>query len=103
MLERLGYRVSAYTHPEKALEEYRRGPGTFDLVFSDLTMPGMNGLQLLAAVRELRADQPFVLCSGIFSETDREVAAARGVTVLLPKPLNVAVLNEAVITALGKK
>jgi len=103
MLERLGYRVSAHGRAEQALAEYERAPATFDLVFSDLTMPEMSGLQLLEAVRRLRADQPFILCSGIFSDADRKVADAHGVTLLLPKPLNVAVLNEAVITALGKK
>jgi CheY-like chemotaxis protein len=95
MFERLGYRVSVHIQAETALAEYRAGPAGFDLVFSDLTMPGMSGLQLLAAVRAIRASQPFILCSGIFSESDRQAAARQGVTLLLPKPLNFAALNEA--------
>jgi len=102
ILERLGYRVSAHTRADRALEEYESAPGKFDLVFSDLTMPDMSGLQLLEAVRRLRPEQPFVLCSGIFSDSDRKAAATHGVTMLLPKPLNVAVLSETVATALAK-
>jgi signal transduction histidine kinase/ActR/RegA family two-component response regulator len=103
MFERLGYRVSAHTTPEAALAEYRARPGTFDLVFSDLTMPGMSGLHLLAAVRALRADQAFVLCSGLFSDSDRQAAAQHGVSVFVPKPLSVAALNEAAVEALRQK
>lgn len=103
MFERLGYRVSAFTAPEAALAEYRARPGTFDLVFSDLTMPGMNGLHLLAAVRALRADQAFVLCSGLFSDSDRQAAAEHGVLVFVPKPLSLTALNEAVVAALRQK
>ncbi len=103
MFERLGYRVSAHTQAGTALAEYQAQAGAFDLVFSDLTMPGMNGLQLLAAVRAIRAGQPFVLCSGIFSESDRQAAVTQGVSVLLPKPLSLATASEAVATALRRK
>jgi signal transduction histidine kinase/ActR/RegA family two-component response regulator len=100
IFERLGYRVCAHTRAERALEEYRREPAAFDLVFSDLTMPGMNGLQLLAAIRAVRTDQPFILCSGIFSESDRQAASSYGVSVLLPKPLAIDTIGAAVKTAL---
>jgi CheY-like chemotaxis protein len=103
MFERLGYRVSAHLRAEPALAEYRANPADFALVFSDLTMPGMNGLQLLAAVQSLRAGQPFVLCSGMFSESDRREATAGGVTMLLPKPLSLAAVRDAVSAALQRK
>ena len=103
MFERLGYRVSAHLRADEALAEYRANPEDFSLVFSDLTMPGMNGLQLLAAVQALRPGQPFVLCSGLMSESDRREAMARGVTLLLPKPLNLAAVNEALAAAMCRK
>jgi CheY-like chemotaxis protein len=103
MFERLGYRVSAHERAEEALAEYRASPADFSLVFSDLTMPGMNGLQLLAAVQTLRPGQPFVLCSGLFSESDRREATARGAALLLPKPLSLAAVNEALAATLCRR
>ena len=43
MLERLGYKVQAETDPRKALEVFASNPEQFDLVITDMTMPGMTG------------------------------------------------------------
>ena len=103
MLERLGYRVATHGNADAALADYRVAPVSFDLVFTDLTMPGRTGLELLAAVRAIRAEQACVLCSGILNEADRQEAARLGVSVVLTKPLNLATLAAAVTRALGEK
>lgn len=102
ILEHLGYVVSAHVQPAEAWREYERRPADFALVVSDLTMPELGGLELLARVRALRRDQPFVLSSGFFSEAERDEAAARGATVLLPKPISYATLGQAAAAALGR-
>lgn len=102
ILETLGYRVSAYARPEAAWAEYERGRGDFALVVSDLTMPGLGGLELLARVRGRDPDRPFVLTSGFFSEQERVAAEALRVTILLPKPLGMDTLGLAVARALGR-
>ena len=54
MLERLGYRINAFTDSVTALEYFRLQPEVFDLVITDLTMPGMTGdtlSQKLLAIR----------------------------------------------------
>jgi len=102
ILSRLGYRVSAHDRAEKAWADYEAHPGEFAVVLSDLTMPGMNGLQLLARVRAARGGQPFVLTSGFFSEAERYEAARLGVTALLPKPLGYAEIARAIAAALGR-
>jgi signal transduction histidine kinase len=102
MLERLGYRVSAYTRARAALAEYRARPEGFALVLSDLTMPEMTGLQLLAGVQAIRPGQAVLLCSGIFTDAERQQAAAHGVEVFLVKPLNLEVLGAAVARALRR-
>src|SRR2546428_3540604 len=53
MLEQLGYKVTGCTDPEKALEMFGSGPQDFDVVVSDLSMPGMSGVDL---ARELLAN-----------------------------------------------
>lgn len=102
ILESLGYRVSAHARPEAAWAEYVRGSGDFALVVSDLTMPGLGGLELLARVRARDPDRPFVLTSGFFSERERVEAEALRVTILLPKPLSVDTFGLAVARALGR-
>lgn len=102
ILESLGYRVSAHARPEVAWAEYERGEGEIALVVSDLTMPGMGGLELLARVRARDPGRPFVLTSGFFSEQERAAAEALRVTVMLPKPLSVDTLGLAVARALGR-
>jgi DNA-binding NtrC family response regulator len=44
-----GYDTRQYTDPRKAFEEYRHGG--YDMVITDLNMPGMNGIELLKAIR----------------------------------------------------
>ncbi len=98
MLVHLGYTVSAHTRPEEAWTEFLGNPGGFDLVISDLTMPGLNGLQLLARIRSARRAQSCVLSSGFFSEAESREALALGL-VLLPKPLSYDSLGKAVAAA----
>jgi two-component system catabolic regulation response regulator CreB/two-component system response regulator ChvI len=44
-LMRIGYKVTSYVDPSKALEEFK--PGHFDLALLDIRMPGINGFELL--------------------------------------------------------
>lgn len=60
-------RIEAFTDPEAALA--RACEQRFDLVISDYRMPGMNGVRLLAQLRELQPECRRVILSG---QTDRE-------------------------------
>lgn len=101
LLEVLGYRVRCWTNPVAAWAEYQREPGAFAVLVSDLSMPEMTGMDLLERVRGVSAKQPFVLCSGYFSEAEQELAERLGVSVLLPKPLDRDKLAQALSAALG--
>jgi DNA-binding NtrC family response regulator len=87
VLQRLGYAVSAYLRADEALGEFVTSPDRFGLVLSDLTMPGLNGLQFAAGIREVRPDFPLVLVSGYWSEADLVEAHRLRVSATLPKPL----------------
>ena len=51
-LERLGYQVDACTHPRDALGLLDANPGRYALLVTDLTLPDMDGEQLLERSRE---------------------------------------------------
>jgi CheY-like chemotaxis protein len=96
LLERQGFRVSGYTDPREALAAARADPGRFDLVVTDYNMPGMSGLAVAGALREIRADLPVVLASGYITEELRQKAPAAGVRELIYKPNTIDDLCEAV-------
>lgn len=74
----------------RQLAEFTATSDRFALVLSDLTMPGMNGLQLAALVRAQRPGVPLVLVSGYWGEADHAEARRIGVTATLHKPLTYA-------------
>jgi len=68
-LERFGYTVLTAVDGEDAVERFRQRSHAIDLVISDLTMPGMTGVDCLTAMREVRPDISFVLSSGYSVDT----------------------------------
>src|SRR5262249_32335060 len=61
----------------------------FDLVFSDLSMPGMTGWELARPVQEAVPGLPVVLVSGFAVEVGPEELRASGVHAVLAKPINI--------------
>jgi PAS domain S-box-containing protein len=96
LLERQGYRVSGFTNPQDALSAARANPQQYDIAVTDYSMPGMSGLEVATALREIRADLPVVLASGYITEELRKAAPAAGVLDLIYKPDTVEELCDAV-------
>ncbi|MEQ1515201.1 MAG: ATP-binding protein [Usitatibacteraceae bacterium] len=85
LLERRGYHVHAYTDQQEALDALNINAAQYDLVVTDYNMPGLSGLDVARAVREVRAELPVVVASGFITEALREQATAAGVRELLFK------------------
>ncbi|GLS42589.1 ATP-binding protein [Methylobacterium brachythecii] len=60
----LGYVTVLASSPKEALDELARDADRFDVVFSDVVMPGMNGVELAHRIREEHQDLPVLLASG---------------------------------------
>ncbi len=103
MLAGLGYRVTARTKPQEALEEFRCQPGDFDLLITDQTMPKMSGVQLIGEARKICPGLPVILCTGYSAAISEESAAEQGISHFLMKPLTMRVLSETVRQALEEK
>jgi PAS domain S-box-containing protein len=89
MLDRLGYRVDAYTRASEALEAFRSQPGRFDLVLTDLSMPGASGIDFARSVLELRPDIPVILTTGYIDPDDLERVQRIGVREVILKPTTI--------------
>jgi PAS domain S-box-containing protein len=64
-LQNLGYSVTSCTDPVRALEMFAAHPDAYDLVFTDLAMPGLNGVDLACRIHEIRRQTPILLVSGL--------------------------------------
>ncbi|MGA7927862.1 MAG: response regulator [Candidatus Sulfotelmatobacter sp.] len=73
MLETRGYRVASYSSGEEALERFKQGG--VDLVVTDMAMPGLDGPQLIAAIKNLSPHTPAILISSKVRVYDHESQA----------------------------
>jgi len=96
LLQRQGYRVSAFTDACAAIEAVRADPGQFDLAVTDYNMPGMSGLEVAQALKQIRQDLPVALASGYITEELQKQAPAAGVSELIYKPNTAEELSETV-------
>jgi CheY-like chemotaxis protein len=87
ILGTLGYRVTASSSSLEALELFRGKHREFDLVFADLTMPGMTGVELAGEMLSIRPDIPIILCTGYSESITEERAREIGVRQVVTKPM----------------
>ncbi len=102
MLEGLGYRVVTETDPLKAIETFKEGRDTFDLVITDKTMPHLTGFDVVREIRMIRTDIPVVLCSGFQDKEDMDKLKELGINQLIAKPTRMSVLAKAIRDELDK-
>ena len=76
-------------------------PHLFDVIVTDVHMPGLSGLDVLAALRCTRWTTPVILITAFGDEETRSEARALGAIDILDKPFNPDNLKIAVIRALG--
>lgn len=97
---RNSFRIATATGPEQGLAAIAdRGP--FAVVVSDLRMPGMNGIQFLAAVRAQAPDTVRVMLTGQADMADAIAAVNQGAIFrFLLKPSNAIILGKVIESAL---
>ena len=85
-LARAGYRVTGCDDPHAAIRLFAENAGNFDVVVTDLTMPAMNGFDLIQELRAVRPDVPVIMTSGYVREADQARAADLGIGRIILKP-----------------
>jgi PAS domain S-box-containing protein len=100
LLADLGYESLLATDPNEALDILGREANALDLVFTDVVMPGMSGIDLAQEIGRRHPDMPVVLTSGY-----SHVLADQGAHgfPLLHKPYSVKGLSEALNEALQRR
>lgn len=100
ILEVAGHEVVGAETAERALELLEESD--FELVVSDVVMPGLSGLELLGAVLARRASLPVVLVTGAGTYDTLSEALTRGAAGLVTKPFAHIELQTAVADALER-
>ena len=98
ILERAGFAVVAVPSSADALSLSRARREGFDLILTDVRMPGMNGIELATTIRADRPDQPIVLVSGNLGDVD--VPAALDPIGRLAKPFRAEDVARAATAAI---
>ncbi len=100
MLKNLGYTTLGCSHPEQGLAVFEERQDDIALVITDLSMPGMSGLELAKKLLQIRPSARIILTSGYTGDLDIEQCSRLGFRGLLTKPFALRTLGETISKAL---
>ncbi len=98
VLQREGYEVTACRDGEAALAALKRSE--FDLVLTDLKMPGVDGMEVLREVRTSHPDVPVIMITGYATLNSAVEAMKAGAYHYIAKPFRLSEAREVVRSAL---
>jgi len=96
-----GYAVITASNAQEALNKL--DAEDYDVVFTDIKMPGMSGLEMAERVKERRPWLPVVIVTGYGSPDNEARAEAAGVSGFLRKPLSPEMIEGSAQKALSEK
>ena len=95
-LEEFGHQVTSVTEAEAAIEQL--AAADFDIILTDISLPGMDGLELTQAIRgfenKKKAQVPIVAISAHVLKQEVDYYQRSGITAFLGKPYEQETLNE---------
>ena len=100
ILDAAGYETVSTEDAENALRIFERQKGKFDLIFSDIVLPGKNGIELANILRDETPNVPILLYSGYQSPRKRWNDLDRKGYLFLQKPFSMTELLAKVSDAL---
>jgi len=103
ILEVLGYRVTSRLSGQEALDVFSKDPDAFDLVVTDMSMPGMTGDELGAKLIAIRPGLPVILLTGYSETINRDRAKKMGIRNLILKPVRLKEFSVAIRKELDGK
>jgi len=79
---------------------FKSDPDNFDLIITDMTMPGLTGDRLAIEAMNLRPDLPVILMSGFSKHINEEAAKKIGIREFIMKPIALQKLATAIRSAI---
>ncbi len=100
MLESLGYQVTARVNGIEALQLFEARSEEFDLLLTDMTMPGMSGDVLADKCIAIKPDLSVIIATGFSEKMTEEKAERMGIKAFLLKPVTKAQMARTLRSAL---
>ncbi len=101
VLKEENYEVIAADSSESALKQLKSGG--FDLVISDIKMPGISGIELLKKIKVINPDVPVIMITAFASANDAVEAMKLGAEDYITKPFNLDELKIIIDRSIYKK
>ena len=101
LLTKEGHKVMVASNGEEALKLVENT--AFDLVISDIRMPGMSGLDLLESIKDKQPDLPVVMITAFASPNDAVSAMKNGAFDYISKPFNLDEIKTVIESATSRK
>jgi len=102
-LRMLGYETEPFTDGRRALERIQNRQFDFDLVYTDIYMPGLTGIDILKAIIALDQNIPVILMTGQPTLEDAVSAVRLGAYDFLTKPFNLDLVELIASRALERR
>jgi len=101
MLKKLGHAVEVANDGLQAVEAVQRAGSAYDVILMDCQMPGMDGFEATARIRQLQEGKglhtPIIAMTANAMEEDRNKCLASGMDDYLPKPVNLRNLESSLL------
>jgi DNA-binding NtrC family response regulator len=88
--------VEASVSSEAAYTTFAKRKDAFDLVITDMGMPGMTGLELAERIKKINPDVPIMLCTGFSEHVTADNYRQIGLAGFVSKPFNAELLAREV-------
>jgi two-component system cell cycle response regulator CpdR len=96
-----GHEVTVTQDGAEALEKLQAAPTRFDVLVTDVQMPGLDGIALVEKGLAVNARLRVVLMSGFAGELDRAAHLKASISRVITKPFTLEQIRSAVKAALG--
>jgi CheY-like chemotaxis protein len=88
--------VTSCTDSAQALSLFSTDTAAFDLVITDMAMPGLTGCQLVERIRLAEPTLPVILCSGHLESVSKEKIESLAINSVLAKPVSLKGMATAI-------
>ncbi len=97
----LGYHCLEATNGLEALEVINNNE--FDIIITDIHMPGLNGLDLMTKVREITPESPFIVITGYYEDYSYDKIIQTGASDYIKKPFTIAEFEKKITRILVER